>query len=172
MSDSYPVEPSVPRHLREIVANYRWKGSWPTFDVWADIRCICGNSEFEAIFFGSTYTGSSGDTYMNPSRIGGRCLSCLHEHLIFDKDLHGYNGVFSGSEGEALADKPFNNTWKCPCGSTRHSLSIGIMHDNSYLDDDEFVKLSDTWFEAFDQFGFDVTCLKCQRQKNAAGYET
>ena len=53
------------------------------------------------------------------------CNNCAKEHLLFDNDLHGWNGFVCGGDSKD-EPRPEARVWKCACGAADHAVTVSI----------------------------------------------
>src|SRR3984893_2212199 len=72
----------------------------------AGVRCPCGDERFELLDPGHTHKHER-ETIPCTAEIDGkfffvlksRCVGCAREHLLFDKDFHGWDGTVETAAG-------------------------------------------------------------------------
>ena len=147
------------------------------------IRCSCGSQTFQVLYPGQTHE-HKGQQIPCTTEIDGnfffliksRCVSCGKEHLLFDKDYHGWNGLVCHDPTQACLPRPDLDLWRClSCGGIEHEVSIKI----DPVDKDTFIEQAgdefdeEPWPEAFEWFNLSITCRSCGRlTKDWVSYET
>jgi len=103
----------VPKHLRGIVVPRA--SDVDERPLSADVRCSCGGTAFELLYPGQTHE-LRGEIIPCTAQISGRfffvlravCAHCSSDHLLFDADLHGWDGlVCHDSVQAAPQNQPF-----------------------------------------------------------------
>jgi len=172
---------SVPNHLKDcIISNDSHVDEQPLIGV---VRCPCGGQTFHILYPGQTHM-HKGQQIPCTAEIDGnffflikaRCISCGKEHLLFDKDYHGWNGFVCHNYAQASLPRPDLTPWQClSCGGLEHEASIKIdpVDKATFVEEagDEFDE--ELWPEAFEWFSMSITCHNCGRQtKDWVSYET
>jgi len=83
----------------------------------AAIRCPCGEAKFELLYPGQTHE-YDGQEIPCTAEIDGnfffvlksRCSVCGREHLLLDKDFHGWNGFICHEPDQAAFPRPEGNS--------------------------------------------------------------
>ncbi len=137
----------------------------------AEVICSCGSRQFELQYPGQTHE-YRGEQTPCTALVGGqfffvikaRCSACGHEHLLFDKDFHGWDGFVCHDETQASEPRPPLTPWHCvTCGKSQHEASVQIHAQGR----EDFVAETDgeideaRWPDAFDCFGMSITCIGC-----------
>ena len=156
----------IPNHLKNILT--------PTGEfnceneVIGKIVCPCGTDIFQIKYVGDhkmfehlkavTSIEKEDHFYLI---VKVNCCNCSKEHLIFDNDLHGWDGFLTGMKTEFT---PASTTLKCyNCEHENHSIFITINSQgkDDFLEEtgDEFK--DDDWKEAFEWIRISTSCEKC-----------
>jgi dipeptidyl aminopeptidase/acylaminoacyl peptidase len=99
----------------------------------AHLQCPYGGKKFSLLHAGATRE-QNGVKFPKDTKVGDAyfmmikavCAQCHAEHLIFDKDFHGWNG-FVVNTGER-AQRPELVAWICTaCGKTDHSATVAFL---------------------------------------------
>ena len=147
------------------------------------VHCSCGNETFELLYPGQT-KDVNGLTIPCTAEFEGHyfflvkafCTRCEKEHLLFDKDLHGWDGFICHDEEQASLPRPPLIKWKClSCNGLEHRCFIRIYNQTKQ----EFVievgnEINEnSWPNAFEWFSMSITCCKCKLETEAwIDYET
>jgi hypothetical protein len=110
-------------------------------------------------------------------RIAAKCSGCGTEHLLFDKDLHGWNGFMclQRLRGQQHSPPPLV-AWRCKaCGNASHKADVVI----ASMDKEEIIEESGglfddaNWQEGFGWVSIDICCAACNyRHKSWVSFET
>jgi hypothetical protein len=171
----------VPSHLQRLVVPL--DGAIDEEALSAAVRCPCGEANFELLYPGQTH--EYGDELIPcTAEIEGsfffvlrsRCVSCRREHLLFDADLHGWNGFVCHDSKQALLPRPQLVAWVCQgCRGTKHT---GIVHIQTQGKADFISETgdrfdADRWPDAFGWFSLDLKCSNCGKEsRDLVSYET
>jgi len=170
----------VPSHLRGLVEPL--ESAIDEGALSATVRCPCGETRFELLYPGQTHE-HAGEKIPCTAEIDGnfffvlksRCPGCGREHLLFDADLHGWNGFICHDPAKAALARPQLVAWLCQCGEARHT---GVVHVQTQ-GRDEFISEAggrfdaNRWPDAFGWFSLDLTCARCGREsRGLVSYET
>jgi len=170
----------IPRHLKKILKPVG-NDIMEAF-VTGEIVCDCGSNSFKIKLVGDTSFYEK-KRVIKLIEIDGhyflivqvQCNKCEKEHLIFDKDLHGWNGFVCGHEDEVPL-RPASKDWHCnKCDKTDHSMKVRIQSkgQDDFIEEggDEFDK--NDWVEAFSWITVMVECNSCKASnKEWISYET
>ena len=141
----------------------------------ASVRCPCGGTRFEL-----RHSGASADWDGKPVlcdletetgiffRIEARCAACGRDHLLFDKDFHGWDGLFCRDPRQAALPRPALVAWACRgCGGLHHRLIVTISGESleSFLEEADGEHGPEVWPDAFGWFALDSTCDRCGRDE-------
>lgn len=139
-----------------------------------DVRCPCGLSVFDVLYPGATleYQGAlfpctaenDGEFYF---LIKARCAACRREHLLFDKDFHGWDGFVCHDARQAALPRPALTERKClACGKTAHELAVLIPTQGKaeFLEGNEGERDESRWQDAFDWYSMSIRCLSCGKE--------
>jgi len=159
----------IPRHLKDIL---RPIGTYNSeFVVIGNIACDeCSAENFTIKIVGDSSEYKE-DRVIKVAEINdeyyliikAKCNDCNKEHLIFDKDFHGWDSfVCADNSGEM--PRPECEIWKCDkCDIANHSLTVGI---NSQGKDNFKQNLEgefdeQDWTEAFEWITIKIVCNLC-----------
>jgi hypothetical protein len=149
----------------------------------ASVRCPCGDARFELLYPGHTHEHER-ETIPCTAEIDGkfffvlksRCVGCAREHLLFDKDFHGWDGFICHNSAQAALSRPQLVAWTCrECGETDHT---GVVHNQTEGKEDFISEAGEEfdenrWPDAFGWFSLDLTCSKCGKEsRELVSYET
>ena len=171
----------VPSHLKNILVP---KSGIKEEDVLiGNLRCRCGSERFVLMYPGQTHE-YKGDIIPCTAEIDGnffflikaKCGKCGQEHLLFDKDFHGWDGLTCHDDAEAKLPRPPLIPWKClSCGDLSHKATVKINFENK----EDFIEQScgeydvDRWPDAFQWIWMTITCCNCSLvTENWVDYET
>jgi len=147
------------------------------------VRCTCGNESFHLLYPGQTkeYQGRTipctleidGDCFFI---IKAKCCQCGKEHLLFDKDFHGWDAVLCHDPKQSSLPRPNLIIWKCQnCDKSAHSIVFEI----SGLSKADFIREvgdkfdGENWANAFEWINISLRCKGCGLEsKNWVDYET
>jgi hypothetical protein len=171
----------VPSHLQGLV--FPLDNAMDEEALSAGVRCPCGHERFELLYPGHSRE-HEGETTPYTAEVDGsfffllkfRCTDCRREHLLFDADLHGWNGFVCHDSAQAALPRPPLVAWPCQkCGETEHSGVVRIQTQGK----EDFVPESGgkfdegRWPDAFGWFSLDLTCSKCGKESpELVSYET
>ena len=171
----------LPTHLRPFAVPR--EGIGEAHRVEADIRCPCGETRFELRYPGVTsdWEGRQGpcdaqigDHYF--FRLEARCLGCGCDHLLLDKDFHGWDGLVCHDPAQAALPRPPLVAWTCvECAGTSHTgmVAIAVESRESTLEDAGDDLDPERWYDAFGWFSLDLVCSQCGRaEPDLVSYET
>ena len=149
----------------------------------AHVRCPCGSKKFRLLHTGSTWQDKYGDKFPKDTKVGDGyflvikavCTLCQASHLLFDKTLHGWNGIVSRADSPS-AVQPDLVAWNCSrCGQLVHTATIAvfgegredaIQESSGFLDDSN-------WQEAFGSIQIATKCCNCgHKAPTWLSYET
>ncbi|WP_371366365.1 hypothetical protein SRRS_07530 [Sporomusa rhizae] len=174
----------IPTHLKHILIP---KGENDEFEITGDIRCDCGNDEFTINFIGDYQNGIvtlceyEGVFYLV---IKCKCQKCGKLHLIFDSNLHGWDGFVCSDESGLIGSDSFpveEKLWSCPqCTNDSHKVSVAISSQGQadfiaeVLENSEDTRfVEDDWVNAFEWITISLKCLRCGfEDKKWIDYET
>ena len=137
----------------------------------AVVRCPCGSKVFELLYPGQT-RDFEGEAVPCVAKIGGKffflvkacCVACHRSHLLFDSDLHGWNGFVCHDAKQAAIPRPSLVPWACPsCGATAHEASVQIQTQGK----EDFVVEAGPgfdakrWADGFDWITMAIMCIGC-----------
>lgn len=175
----------IPTHLRNILIP---RGENNEFDISGDIKCDCGNSKFVVSYIGNYQDGIiTLFQYLNAFYlvIKCKCTECSKVHLIFDNNLHGWDGFvcnqFEFKDNENFLLERYEKDWSCPkCTNNTHKVSVAISSQGKddfiaevleTAEDTRFVE--DDWVNAFEWICISLKCLRCgSEDKKWIDYET
>ena len=149
----------IPAHIKEVFRAA--KGSNSELEVSGEIICSCGKDRFIVTVFRD-------DGNIDGSYLSAQCSECNKEFLIFDSNIHGWDGFVCKLQIERDEnEKPA--LWKCEkCGGNgfRLHLKLSSRGKQDFVDStkDEIangVFNEDDWVNAFDWIIIDITCAHC-----------
>jgi hypothetical protein len=172
---------ATPNHLEGLVV--RDDTEFDEQPLVAPVRCPCGGEVFEILYPGQTHD-CNGETVPCVAKVGGnfflvlkvQCKTCEQEHVLLDKDKHGYNGYVCHDPDQSSLPRPGLTSWQClGCCGTGHRVVVtictaGRAHFEGETDG-EFDP--ETWPEAFSWFRLGARCVVCDRDTpGLIDYET
>lgn len=171
----------TPSHLTGCVKRKEAAVDEAAFDV--DVRCPCGSRLFDLLYPGETteYNGSPIPVVAEINglfffRIKARCVECGTEHLLFDKDFHGWDGFVCHDEAQASLPRPVLIVWDClECGEAPHEASIQIQTQGkeNFVEETEGKFAENRWPDGFSAFSMRIRCNSCSMQTPQwVSYET
>jgi ribosomal protein S27E len=169
----------LPRHLKDILNPIGEEND--EFELTGKIVCNCGSENFTIKFVGDDSEYEENKVIM-VSEVDGnfflivkvKCNSCGKEHLIFDDNLHGWNGFVCGESKDL--PRPDSKVWSCnKCNAANHSMIVKInsQGQQDFIDEvgDEFDK--NDWTEAFEWINIEIECESCkEKNEEWISYET
>jgi hypothetical protein len=171
----------TPRHLKEVVVRDDINADEEPLE--APIRCTCGGEIFEILYPGQTHDWN-GETVPCVANLGGafflvlkvRCCICGREHLLLDKDEHGYNGYVCHDPVQSSLPRPDLVPWQClGCHQTAHRVMVTVCTAGrvDFEEETEGEFDPETWPEAFSWFRLGAYCDACNRDTpDLVDYET
>jgi DNA-directed RNA polymerase subunit RPC12/RpoP len=159
----------VPTHLKKCVIPGSSKIDETALK--AKVQCPCRGKVFEMLYPGKTHM-FQGKRYPCVAEIKkkffflitAKCVACGKEHLLLDKDFHGWDGFVCHDSKQAKLPRPVLVSWKClECGGLPHKAHVEIQTQGK----EDFV--SETggkfptkrWPDGFGWFTLSVECAKC-----------
>jgi hypothetical protein len=182
-----PILP-IPTHLKNILIPKGTKND--EFSVFGEIICDCGNKIFIISYIGDydrnivTLCEYEGVYYL---AIKCKCSKCDKLHLIFDDNMHGWNGFVCRNENafkgyKNFPIKQYEKIWSCPkCSNELHEVSITIFSQGKEDFISELLESRDEdtrftegdWVNAFSWITIITKCTKCGfEDKEWIDYET
>ena len=170
----------APQHLRAITLPNPAKAEQHQYA--GHVRCPCGCEMFEMQHTGATHEWDDevipcvaeidGEFFL---RIVAKCVKCGSEHLLLDKDLHGWNGYVCKEKSRHLP-RPSLVAWPCKsCGKASHKVDVVIFGEDMKEAIEESGGLLDetNWQEGFGWINIDICCAVCgHRHESWVSYET
>lgn len=171
----------IPKHLKNIIVSVEEN----TDDniLTANIRCKCGGAEFQLLYPGETIEYQEKEWPCSVEVEGHSvfvikaiCNKCKTQHLLFDADFHGWDGVMCHNAKKANLPRPPLVPWECvSCGGLSHKATVKTNFENK----EDFIEQSqgefdeDRWSDAFQWIWISITCCKCGLEtKDWVDYET
>jgi len=164
-SDAMPA----PTHLLGIT-DQRPEDCTPTEFV-ADLHCPCGGREFSLLYPGATQEWN-GKVYPCTAQIDdrfyflvrARCAACNDEHLVFDRDFHGWDGFVVHDESQAATPRPPLVPWQCSrCNSLAHRATVRVFGESQafVMSESDGQVPPDQWQDAFGWITIETECVEC-----------
>ncbi|MBN1511602.1 MAG: hypothetical protein JXB13_06275 [Phycisphaerae bacterium] len=171
----------VPSHLRGAVRPRDTAIDEAALD--AEVVCDCGSRRFDLLFPGETHeyrgqqipcTAQINDRFFFLVR--AHCTACGRDHLLFDKDFHGWDGFVCHNDAQASLPRPPLIPWKCLlCGKTEHEASVQIQTQGraDFVEGTEGEFDEERWPDGFEWFSMSITCTGCGKHTPEwVSYET
>lgn len=170
----------APAHLAHCTSRIKSKSSATKYC--AHVRCPCGNSRF-AFQHSCEVLDKDGRKFLREAKHGDRffciveaeCLACAKRHLLFDKDLHGWNG-FVCRTPDQVRRRPELVPWVCPCcGQAAHLATVGVIGEPRQVSIEESGGILDenNWQEGFGSIDISLKCSGCSHIEDGwVSYET
>lgn len=149
----------------------------------AQVVCSCGAKSFVLLYPGATHeyrgelipcTAEIDNRFF--FLIKARCTSCGREHLLLDKDLHGWNGFVCHDSAQASLPRPPLTTWKClKCGATEHQASVQVQTEGrqDFTDGTNGEFDEERWPDGFGWLSMSIVCAACGKETPEwVSYET
>jgi hypothetical protein len=149
----------------------------------ARVQCSCGGKTFRLLYPGQThdYNGKPIPCVAEINKrfffvIKAKCVACAAEHLLLDKDFHGWNGFVCHDPQQAGLPRPALVPWQClGCRGLEHRAHIQIQTEGK----DDFISETDgeidenRWPDGFGWFTVAIECTKCgSKTPEWVSYET
>lgn len=159
----------IPYYLKKIFVPF---GKGKETAVLGKIRCTCGN-EGNMRFVVNTTRMNEGipvSNFKEVTYIKAECLDCRSEHILFDSNIHGWNGHVKRRMGKEHDSFSFVECPMCKC--LNHSAYINLFspgkelfiresflmkEDGSYLREGE-------WVNAFSHINVIAQCNNCSKR--------
>jgi len=147
------------------------------------LTCPCGSETFDFQHTGGTHeydgqtipcvTEIDGEFYL---RVVAKCTDCESEHLLLDKDFHGWNGYVCREESKANRPRPPLTTWQCrSCDATGFTGNVLIYGEDlgTAISESSGALNESNWQNAFGWIGIDLHCIVCGDNHDSwISYET
>jgi hypothetical protein len=171
----------IPKHLKNILVPIR-KNNENSFSGF--LKCKCGNDlDFKILYPGETKVYKNDiitvvKEYNNNFYfiIKVICLKCNENYLLFDNNLHGWDGFVCHDYNKPIYPDSELQLWKCTnCNSYNHNLIISINSQGKqdFIDEAGSDFNVDDWVEAFDWITISIKCNNCKKEiKEWVSYET
>lgn len=171
----------TPSHLEGVVV--RDDTEFDEEPLVAPVRCPCGGDVFEILYPGQVHDGN-GESAPCVAKVDGhfflvlkvRCNACEREHLLLDKDSHGYNGYVCHDPAQSSLPRPALVPWRClTCDVTGHRVVVTVCTAGrgDFEEETEGEFDPETWPEAFSWFRLGAHCIACDRNSpDLIDYET
>jgi hypothetical protein len=158
-----------PSHLREIVRPADTRVDEDPFV--GKLRCTCTGERFRVLNLPYYHVGNGKVTLVTAEIKGkfffiirAQCVACEKDHLIFDKDFHGWNGFVCHDEKQAKLKRPKVEVWQCPeCDGDAHEVTVAIAGEGreDFAEETEGQYDEDRWPDAFGSIGIGIKCCNC-----------
>jgi hypothetical protein len=173
----------TPSHLRDCVKRPDVAVTEEEGRLIAPVVCPCGSAELELLYPGQTrevkgrpvivVVQIDGNFYL---RLEARCGNCGKNHLLLDKDFHGWNGYVCHDEKQAALPRSPLQVWHCPsCKNTRHQMEVTICTEGKthFVEESEGEFQAESWPDGFGWFTLTTHCVNCGLDIDAlVDYET
>jgi hypothetical protein len=171
----------VPTHLRDCVVPSSSKVDEKPLK--ARVQCPCGGKRFHLLYPGQTqrHDGKKFPCVAKIKKtffflIKAKCTACGKEHLLLDKDFHGWNGLVCHDPKQAKLPRPPLVPWKClACGELAHTARVEINAEGKqdFIEETDGEFDADRWPDGFGWFALSIQCTGCGVKTGEwAGYET
>lgn len=155
-----------PTHIKDCITNINYMDGI----VRGTICCTCGNQSMILNFPGTTHlydgkeipcTAQIDDGFFFIVKV--KCRDCGSEHLLFDKDFHGWDGCVCHDEKDAAMPRPPLTSWRCrKCDKEKHTIQIQFCYGDEVgiqeaIDDGTINNPAD----AFEWIYIDIKCENC-----------
>jgi hypothetical protein len=149
----------------------------------AKVQCSCGGKTFHLLYIGQTHE-YDGKPIPCVAEIKGKffflikakCASCAKEHVLLDKDFHGWNGLVCHDPLQAAQPRPPLVPWKClECGGVQHKAHVQIQTEGKedFISETDGEIDEDRWPDGFGWFTVSIECTKCgNKTREWVSYET
>jgi hypothetical protein len=159
----------LPEHLMNLQGSLALSPSGD--EVYCSLKCHCGSEKFHVLYAG-TVSENSEEPGIDQVEINGayfliikvRCTLCESLHMVFDKDLHGWEGTVGRDEEQAALPRPPVEEWLCSvCQEATFVTAVKI----NYMDPQQFMEESfgdydmSVWADAYSYIEFHCTCVEC-----------
>ncbi len=132
------------------------------------VQCTCGSKVFSLLFPGTTmelkgrqfpYGKVTEDGVF--FTITAKCVLCDVEHILFDKDFHGWDGFVCHSLKRASRPRLTLEVWKClSCGSKGHTVEITLSYSDNMDEDIDGFPI-ENMADAFEWITIAIQCQNC-----------
>lgn len=151
--------------------------------VTARLHCSCGSEHFRLRHPGQTHE-YRGEQIPRTAEIEGRfyfvldaqCVGCGEDRLLFDADLHGWNGVRCHDPEQANWPRPPLVVWRCArCAGDTHSAEITISGESfeDFRENSDEDATPEQWAECYGWFSMAIRCVGCGKETASwVEYET
>lgn len=162
-----------PKHLRHFVRPVLAR-SKTDHEFVGRLRCGCSGMTFRLLFPGKTHKFQGRLTPVT-TKVGGayffliraQCERCGREHLVFDQDLHGWNGFVCHNEAQASLPRPPLSPWRClRCGEERHRglVTVTSQGRTDFVEEAGPDFKPSQWAEGFESLSLELVCRGCSLQ--------
>lgn len=171
----------IPRYLNDIVIPMH---EYVEKDLLTgSLQCPCGEGEFQLLYPGETIKFQEKE-WPCAIEIGGHCFfvikaicnKCKTQHLLFDADFHGWDGVMCHDAKKANLSRPPLVPWQCvSCGDLSHKATIKIAFESkeNFLEQARGEFAEDRWPDAFQWIWMSIVCTNCGlKTESWVDYET
>ena len=159
----------VPTHLKDCVVPF--SSEIDEAPLTAAVRCTCGDNVFELLYPGQTHP-YGGTMIACVAEVDGKfffvikakCSTCGEEHLLLDKDFHGWNGFVCHDAKQAKLPRPPLFPWEClECGSHEHKAQVEIRTAGKvhFISESDGTIDENRWPDGFSWFTMSTECSRC-----------
>jgi DNA-directed RNA polymerase subunit RPC12/RpoP len=149
----------------------------------AKVECPCGGKTFHLLYPGQTheYDAKATPRVAQIKKkfffvIKAKCAACGKEHLLLDKDFHGWNGFVCHDAAQAKLPRPPLVAWKClKCGELEHKAGVVIQTEGKqdFVEETDGEIDEDRWPDGFGWFTMSIQCTQCgAKTPEWVSYET
>jgi hypothetical protein len=162
----------VPKYLKNCITPD--DGRLDEQPLTGNVICPCGSRSVHLLFCGATHQ-FQGELIPCTADINGKyffiikvlCTQCAREHLLIDRDFHGWNGHVYRDSNQATFPRPPLVAWKClSCGALSHTARIRIQTQGKqdFIDQTNGQFDPETWPDAFEWFEMGISCVACKKE--------
>lgn len=159
----------APRHLIDCTQPLPERAG--EYDYAGHVKCKCGCDTYDLYHMGATHE-YQGETIPCTAEIDGqfyfrvvaRCTACGMEHLLFDMNLHGWNGFVCREELALPGPRPARTSWPCrTCGGSAHQAEVVVHGEDleSAIENSDGILDESKWQEGFLWIVIDIHCTAC-----------
>jgi len=105
-----------------------------------------------------------------------KCSACQAEHLLIDKDFHGWDGLVCHDSEQAALPRPPLRPWTClSCGGVEHQACVEIQTEGKadFVEAVEGEFPDNRWPDGFGWIDISISCSTCRKATSQwVSYET
>jgi hypothetical protein len=136
----------------------------------ATVRCPCGNPNLVLLFRGGTnplpcilnLPGPDGESTWH-FVIAATCPNCGGEQVLFDQNVHGWEGALAGGPTAAGPGLPPLQRWRClSCPGEPHQITVGLVREHILDFLERAPEASEEEYRnRFTWIAIDIRCCEC-----------